>query len=100
VNSLFLLKRLLKPLQNRQGGISELQIIRDENMSKRLIEVVPPLPPEVAKKAFEQWRLENRRIAISLKAEDIITDYIRAANGRTLVRYQVVLEKMGLVVPE
>lgn len=61
-------------------------------MSKKWIEVVSPLPQELAKKAFEQWRLENRKVADRLSAEDIITDYIRAAEGRTLVRYRVALE--------
>jgi len=61
-------------------------------MSKKMVEVVPPLPQEIAKKAFEQWRLDNRKVADRLAAEDIITDYIRATTGRTLVRYRVTLE--------
>ncbi len=61
-------------------------------MSKKIVEVVPPLPQEMAKKAFEQWRFDNRKVADRLSAEDIITDYIRAAAGRTLVRYRVALE--------
>ena len=61
-------------------------------MSKKIIEVVPPLPQEVAKKAFEQWRFENRNVADKLSEENIIVDWIRAERGRTLVRYRVVLE--------
>ena len=61
-------------------------------MSKKLIEVVPQLPQEIAKKAFEQWRLANRKVADGMNAEDIIMDWIRAGEGRTLVRYRVALE--------
>lgn len=60
-------------------------------MSKKWIEVVPPLPKERAKKAFEKWRLANPTVAAGLKAEDIIMDWIRAAKGKTLVRYRVAL---------
>jgi len=62
-------------------------------MSKKMLEVVPPLPRDIAKKAFEQWRLENRKIADRLSAEDIIIDWIRAKEGKTLARYRVALEE-------
>jgi hypothetical protein len=62
-------------------------------MSKRWIEVGPPLPRDVAKKAFEQWKLTNRNVAERLEAEDILIDWIRAEKGKTLVRYRVALEE-------
>lgn len=62
-------------------------------MPKKLLEVVPPLPRDLAKQAFEQWRLENRKIADRLSADDIIIDWIRAKEGKTLARYRVALEE-------
>ena len=62
-------------------------------MSKKMLEVVPPLPNDIAKQAFERWRLENRKIADRLSGEDIIIDWIRAKEGKTLVRYRVALEE-------
>ena len=61
-------------------------------MPKKWVEVVPPLPQETAKEAFEHWRLDNRKVADRLSVKDIIIDCIRAAEGRTLVRYRVALE--------
>ena len=64
---------------------------RSKIMSKKELEVVPPLPRNIAKKAFEQWRFANRKIANRLSAEDIIIDWIRAKEGKTVVRYRVAL---------
>jgi len=63
------------------------------NLKNRPIEVIPPLPQDIAKKAFEQWRLANRKIADRLSAEDIIIDWIRGKQGKTLVKYRVALEE-------
>ena len=58
-------------------------------MSKKWMQVVPPMPQEVAKKAFEQWRIANAKVANQLSPEEVIIDYIRAEKGRMLVRYRV-----------
>ncbi|MBI1929290.1 hypothetical protein HYR99_34225 [Candidatus Poribacteria bacterium] len=61
-------------------------------MPKKLTEVVPPLPQEMAKKAFEQWWLANRKETDRLNIEDVVIDWIRAGEGKTLVRYRMALE--------
>ena len=67
-------------------------------MSKKWIQVVPPMPQEIAKKVFERWRIANAKVANQLLPEEIIIDYIRAEKGRTLVRYRVALDSSNAMV--